>query len=332
MYYNIIGGSGFIGTCLCRRLNKSHGEKVRIIDINSSDQFSEKVKIADVRSVKQLREVLTEGAAIINLAAVHRDDVTPRSLYDKVNVEGARNICEVARGKSINKIIFTSSVAVYGFAPVGTDESGTIAPFNDYGRTKHEAEQIFKAWQAEDPAARTLVIIRPTVVFGEGNRGNVYNLLNQISSGLFVMIGSGENRKSMAYVENVAAFIEHTLSLPSGLHIFNYVDKPDYSMNELVVKVNRALHKPQKTELRIPYLLGHLCGKLFDLASIVTGKSFVVSSIRIKKFCSDSVYNCSNDTGNFIPPYSLENALYRTIRHEFSDKLQVEKTSRTGPN
>ena len=43
--------------------------------------------------------------------------------------------------------------------------------FNDYGRTKYLAEQVYKAWQAEDPESRTLVIVRPTVIFGEGNRG-----------------------------------------------------------------------------------------------------------------------------------------------------------------
>ena len=99
------------------------------------------------------------------------------SLYDEVNVEGARNICAIAREKGIKTIVFTSTVAVYGFAPIGTNECGEIAPFNDYGRTKYEAEQVFKAWQAENPEKRTLIIIRPTVVFGEQNRGNVYNLL-----------------------------------------------------------------------------------------------------------------------------------------------------------
>ena len=74
---------------------------------------------------------------------------------------------------------------------------------------------------------KTLVIIRPTVVFGEGNRGNVFNLMNQIAKNRFMMVGSGTNRKSMAYVENVAAFLEYSLSFQSGLHVHNYVDKPD---------------------------------------------------------------------------------------------------------
>jgi nucleoside-diphosphate-sugar epimerase len=104
----------------------------------------------------------------------------------------------VAEEKGIKTIVFTSSVAIYGFAPLGTDESGEINYFNDYGRTKYEAELVYKAWYEKDPENRKLVIVRPTVVFDEQNRGNVYNLLRQIASGKFMMIGNGENRKSMA--------------------------------------------------------------------------------------------------------------------------------------
>ena len=202
---NVIGGSGFIGTRLMRRLRNTDFLDSKIIDKAPSRAFPDLVTLSDVRSVEQLRESISDGSVIVNLAAEHRDNVHPSSLYDEVNVGGAKNICTVAREKGVQSIIFTSSVAVYGFAPIGTDESGKIAPFNDYGRTKYEAEQVFMAWQAEEPEKRTLVIIRPTVVFGEQNRGNVYNLLRQIVAGKFVMVGHGENRKSMAYVENVAA-------------------------------------------------------------------------------------------------------------------------------
>jgi GlcNAc-P-P-Und epimerase len=213
---NVIGGSGFIGTRLVRRLRSKEQLAVQITDKAPSKAHPDVVTLGDIRSVEQLRTSIANESVIVNLAAEHRDDVRPLSLYDEVNVGGASNICTVAREKSVQTIIFTSTVAVYGFAPIGTDESGKIAPFNDYGRTKYEAEQVFKAWQAEAPTERTLVIIRPTVVFGEQNRGNVYNLLRQIASGKFVMVGNGENRKSMAYVENVAAFIEYAMSFKPG--------------------------------------------------------------------------------------------------------------------
>jgi len=217
MKINVIGGSGFIGTRLCQRFVRFE-KPFQILDKAPSLVFSDQAVLADVRSLDALRAHIAEGAALINLAAEHRDDVRPLSLYDEVNVGGARNLCTVAREKHVNTIVFTSTVAVYGFAPLGTDELGAIAPFNDYGRTKFEAEQVFRAWQTEAPNERTLVVLRPTVVFGEQNRGNVYNLLRQMASGRFVMVGHGENRKSMAYVENIAAFIEYSLGFAPGVH------------------------------------------------------------------------------------------------------------------
>jgi nucleoside-diphosphate-sugar epimerase len=230
----------------------------------------------------------------------------------------------VAREKEVQIIIFTSSVAVYGFAPIDTDESGKIAPFNDYGRTKYEAEQVFKAWQAEAPNERTLVIIRPTVVFGEQNRGNVYNLLKQIALGKFVMVGHGENRKSMAYVENVVAFIEYSMSFKPGVHIYNYIDKPDFTMNSLVANVNRILGRSEKIGFRLPFALGFLIGKGFDLVAAMTRKRFAISSIRVKKFCANSVYYTAIDKTGFVRPVPLEQALSQTVRHEFVENHDDE--------
>ena len=92
-------------------------------DINSFDDF----------------EKLKDYNIWINLAAVHRDD-EPLHLYDLVNVEGAKNLLKQQTSYGIKKIIFTSSVAIYGFAPEGTDESYYPNYFNDYGRTKYLAE------------------------------------------------------------------------------------------------------------------------------------------------------------------------------------------------
>lgn len=321
---NVIGGSGFIGTRLVRRLRGKEKLTVTITDKAPSKAHPEVVTLGDVRSVEQLRSSISNGSVIVNLAAEHRDDVRPLSLYDEVNVGGARNICTVAREKGVQTIIFTSTVAVYGFTPIGTDESGEIAPFNDYGRTKYEAEHVFKAWQAEAPSERTLVIIRPTVVFGEQNRGNVYNLLRQIASGKFVMVGHGENRKSMAYVENVAAFIEYAIDFKPGVHIYNFIDKPDFTMNSLVANVNRILGRSEKICFRLPFAVGYMIGKGFDLVAALFGKRFAISSIRVKKFCANSVYNTAIDQTGFIPPVPLEQALAQTVRYEFVESHEQE--------
>jgi len=313
----VIGGSGFIGTRLGRLLTQAEDD-FSIVDKTVSGTYPAQTFLADVREVEALREVMQEGATVINLAAEHRDDVRPLSLYDDVNVGGARNVCIAAREKNVHTIIFTSSVAVYGFAPLNTDETGQIAPFNDYGRTKYEAEQVYKEWQSEAPTERTLVIVRPTVVFGEQNRGNVYNLLRQIASGKFVMVGDGLNRKSMAYVENVAAFLQFaTTGFKPGVHIYNYIDKPDCSMNALVGTVNRLMRKPEQIGLRLPFTVGYAIGKCFDALAAITGKKFAISSIRIKKFCSNSVFETSIGKVGFVPPVPLSEALERTVRHEF---------------
>lgn len=321
---NIIGGSGFIGTRLIDRLIRQKYSCIKILDIAPSAKYKELFHYVDVRCATNLREGMLNGP-IINLAAEHRDDVRPVTLYDEVNVLGSRNICDFARSRGINKIIFTSSVAVYGFAPLGTGESGDIAPFNDYGRTKWEAEQIYKQWQAEAPQERMLVIVRPTVVFGERNRGNVFNLLRQIASGKFVMVGDGLNRKSMAYVENIAAFLEYSLDLKPGVHIYNYIDKPDFTMNALVAHVNKLLGRSSGIKFRLPFSLGLLIGSSFDLVAKITGKKFPISRIRVKKFCANSVYESAIESTGFIPPVPLMDAIEKTVRFEFIEDHKNEQ-------
>jgi nucleoside-diphosphate-sugar epimerase len=320
---NIIGGSGFIGTRLSVLLTRDEVE-VKIVDKVISSTFPNHTVLADVRSVEALESAISENSILINLAAEHRDDVKPLSLYDEVNVQGARNLCVVARQKGINKIIFTSTVAVYGFAPLGTDETGGIAPFNDYGRSKYAAELIFKEWQQEDPSNRSLVIVRPTVVFGEQNRGNVYNLLRQIASGRFVMIGKGENLKSMAYVENVAAFLKFAITFQPGVHVYNYIDKPDFTMNKLVGTVHRILGRPEDVGLRLPYAVGLMIGMGFDLIAAITGKRLAISSIRVKKFCANTMFNTKVAQTGYVAPVPLDEALERTVRHEFIESHENE--------
>jgi nucleoside-diphosphate-sugar epimerase len=321
----IFGGSGFVGTRLINRINQEEVDNLKIVDIACSKDYSQFYSFGDIRNLDSFSHLVPEGAILINLAAEHRDDVYPKSLYDQVNVHGAHNLCKIATEKKIKKIIFTSSVAVYGFALLGTDESGEIHPFNDYGRTKWEAEQVYKKWQLEDPENRTLVIVRPTVIFGERNRGNVFNLLKQIASGKFVMIGNGFNRKSMAYVENVAAFLEYSLNFKPGIHLYNYIDKPDFTMNQLVTHVNMLLNRSEEIKIRLPYWLGFAIGKLYDVVAFLTKKKFAISSIRVKKFCANSVYESAIDKTGFLPPVPLMEAIEKTVRYEFIEDHNSEQ-------
>ena len=314
----VIGGSGFIGTRLCARL-AAHGQGFENLDKAQSASFPDHTVIADVRDPESLERMAPDCRSIVNLAAEHRDDVRPIALYEEVNVGGARNVCALARARGIGRIVFTSSVAVYGFAPIGTDETGRIAPFNHYGRTKYAAEEVYRAWQAEDPEVRSLTILRPTVVFGERNRGNVYNLMRQMASGRFVMVGPGTNRKSMAYVENVAAFLEHALTLGPGVHLCNYIDKPDFDMNTLVTMVNAELGRAGGVGPRLPVWLAYAGGTALDLIARATNRTFPISAVRVKKFAANSVYGTRTDLFGFVPPVSLLDGLTRTVAFEFKD-------------
>lgn len=311
----LIGANGFVGSRLCKRLDIAR-KNFTIFDLKTTNFFVGETITGDVCNLSDYKN-LPKSDALINLAAVHRDDVRPLSLYDDINVGGAEVLCSYARQKGINKIIFTSSVAIYGFAPPNTGEDGAPNYFNDYGRTKYLAEQVYKKWQAEDPDNRSLVIVRPTVIFGEGNRGNVYNLLSQIARKRFLMFGDGKNRKSMAYVENVAAFLEYSLDFPPGLHIHNYVDKPDLDMNTLILRARNILFGKNNVGLRFPKFIGISVGYLADGIAKITGKTLPVSSIRVKKFLGTTQFGSSVSETGFIPPVLLEDAIERTLRYEF---------------
>lgn len=320
----VIGGAGFVGTRLCELL-RDDGIEFLIVDKRASESFPDRSLLADVRDQAALERVLPADAVWINLAAEHRDDVSPKSLYDDVNVEGARNICRAAASKGVGRIVFTSSVACYGNAPPGTGEDGKIVPFNDYGRTKFLAEEVFRDWQREDAAHRTLAIVRPTVIFGERNRGNVYNLLRQIALKRFLMVGHGRNVKSMAYVGNVAAFLRQLVTADSGNLLVNYVDGPALDMNTLVGVVRQELGRSPGVGPRLPVWLGLILGRMADVVAVATSRKLPVSAVRVRKFVSDSHFSADLASTGFVPPYSMEEALRRTIRHEFLGP------TRTGP-
>lgn len=310
----VIGGSGFVGTNLCRQLALKQ-QDFEIIDLKMSNQFPEKCKIADVRDADTLRETIT-GDVVVNLAAVHRDDVRDKSEYQRTNVYGAENVALICEEKGIDKIVFTSTVAVYGFAEPGTDESGEINPFNEYGRTKFEAEEKLRAWQKK--GEKSLIIVRPTVIFGEGNRGNVYNLLNQIASGKFLMVGKGENKKSMAYIGNVVAFLESCVKTKQKYGVYNYIDTPDLTMNELVSQVRQTLRGQKGVGFRLPYWFGILLGYVADGLAKISGRNLPVSSIRVKKFTASTEFRgAKRDLDNFTPPFDLADGINRTLSSEF---------------
>jgi nucleoside-diphosphate-sugar epimerase len=312
----LIGASGFVGT----RLIDVAKEEFNIVNLDKQQSyyFPEITTIGDIRSIQNINEVLQNKEIVVLLAAEHRDDVSPTRLYYEVNVQGTKNVLKAMDNNDVKHIIFTSSVAIYGLNKQCPSEEHKPDPFNHYGKSKWQAEELLREWYNKDQANRSLTIIRPTVIFGERNRGNVYNLLKQIASGKFLMVGKGTNYKSMAYVGNVAAFIKfHMHSNTTGYRVYNYIDKPDLSMNELVSQVERSLNK-KLSSVSLPYWLGMLGGFGFDILSLFTRRKFSVSAVRVKKFCATTQFDSSSALNcGFIPPFSLEEGLHNTLEYEF---------------
>ncbi len=312
----VTGGSGFIGNRLVDELLRE-GYQVTIFDKKVSSKYPDITVVGDVRDKDAVIKAAAGKNVIYHLAAEHADNVQPVSLYYDVNVQGAKNIVDAAKAADVNKIIFTSTTAVYPLNAHMPDESSGTAPFNKYGESKYAAEQVFTEWTFED-SKRSLVIVRPCVIFGETNRGNVYNLLRQLYKNRFIMIGHGRNKKSIGYVGNISAFLKFCLDFPAGSHLFNYADKPDLATGELVCIARETLGRNGNQKLRIPYSLALFTAHLLDITAHISSRKFPISAVRIKKFCADTSVSAEklSKTG-FKPPYSLKKALQGTIRAEF---------------
>ena len=309
----VIGGSGFVGSVLIKKLNNSN---IRNLDKNQSPFYKDITTIGDIQNKNQI--TIPKGTeSVVLLAAEHRDDVSPRSLYYDVNVKGTKNVLDVMDEAGVKNLIFTSSVAVYGLNKDNPDENHIQDPFNHYGKSKWKAELVIKDWYEKDPHNKSVNIIRPTVIFGERNRGNVYNLFEQISSGHFMLVGSGLNKKSMAYVGNIVSFIISRLEASDpGYHIYNYADKPDYSMIELVHIIQRKMDIKQSS-IKIPYFFGLLAGYGFDIIAFLIRRNLKISSVRVKKFCATTQFDATKAYNVFKPPYKLEHAINKTLEYEF---------------
>ena len=313
----MIGASGFVGTRLLDLMKESSNFELKNIDLLPSHFFPEMTIIGDVREQNQMDKELAGADCVVLLAAQHRDDVSPVSLYYDTNVGGMEVTLKAMEKNGIKRIIFFSSVAVYGLNKNNPNEEHPTDPFNHYGKSKWQAEQVLQEWHKRHPDWN-INIIRPCVIFGERNRGNVYNLLKQIANRKFLMVGSGNNKKSMAYVGNVVAFVKYVIeNVSTGYNVYNYIDKPDFSMNELVCHIEKVLNKSIPST-HFPYWLGMMGGYCFDLLAKITGKKLAISSVRVKKFCATTEFDSTKvRSSGFKAPYTLGEGLARTLEFEF---------------
>jgi nucleoside-diphosphate-sugar epimerase len=309
----ITGGSGFIGTHII-----SMNPQISFVNIDIRRPESEHGNcisiLADVRNEEQLRPVFEQNnfSCIFHLAAAHKDFGVEQDEYFSVNEGGTALVCRLATEFTIPKIIFYSSVAVYGERNEPTNDYSNPKPSNDYGASKLAAEQVINNWHKEDET-RTAIILRPALVFGEGNVANMFRLIDQINRGRYFNVGKGDNIKSTAYVKNLA---EATIYLyqqqQQGLHVYNYADEPHLRTAEIGLTIASALGKPKPKS--VPRSLLLLMAKPFDLFIKLSGRDFPISSMRVKKYGSQTYHKAQQVFAEgFKPRYSTQEGLTRMV-------------------
>ena len=227
MWVIITGGAGFIGKHTVKRLVslKHLDYEVVVVDnfYSSSregyDKYCSNVALveADISSWASLwsavSQVLRPGdvAGIVHLAAlVSIVEVMERPwLGIDVNVKGTLNVLELARRLDVERVVFASSVAVYGepqYLPV--DEEHPLEPVNLYGETKLIGERLL--WRYQRDYGLRPIALRYFNVYGPGMRGGpyagvVYRFITiLLEGGTPVIYGDGRQTRDFIYVDDVA--------------------------------------------------------------------------------------------------------------------------------
>ncbi len=310
----LTGGSGFIGTHL-RLFLETKGIDVVYFDKREPKIISKSKYIkGDIRDYNKLLESMAECSVVFHLAAEWDDFIEDSNLYYDVNVNGTQQVINAAKALSINKIINYSSVSVYGEFEGECEENSTpLKPVNHYGKSKLQAETLFDEWFEVDNTI-SIIHLRPSVVFGVNNYGNIYRLINQIASGKYFHISKGTSKKSITYVENL---VEATLflynNMKPGIEVYNYSDEPHHSSIQISNTIAKALGK--KEPLTLPYWIALVVAIPFDFLIWMTKKNFPISTMRVRKYCTQTLNNSKKiiDLG-FKPKYSSKEGLNITVK------------------
>lgn len=318
----VVGGSGFIGRSLIGCLNCA-GFVVRDVDIVPPQDVAGSVWVrADVADVEVLTDSMRGAEVVYNLAGARGTEEHSWETFRTSNIEGARNVCAAATRADVRHIVFVSTGAVYGRED-GPDESSACKPRSGYGRSKLAAEGVYRAWML-DHTERRLTVVRPSVVFGPGDRGSGYRFFCYAADPACTLVGTGMTRKSLAFVENLAAFLVHVLDAPAGYQLFNYCDRPDMTVREIVhsVRSTLGLDQVQSVSPVRAHVTAALCS--FRNAFVPSARPGILAvrrSLRERRFEARHAHE-----SGFVQPFDLSTAVAETARRELGWVSIVHRT------
>ncbi len=322
----IFGGTGFIGTHFARfLLSNGIARNIVLADIEQPNKAlwssstrkelsDERVRYVpvDVCSPIQHSDLPDRADLILNLAAVHREPGHEPHEYFETNLHGAENVCSWAAEIGCKTLLFTSSISPYGPTETVKNEYSTPVPVTAYGASKLAAEKIHLGWQ-QGGTDRRLVIVRPGVVFGPGEGGNVTRLVRSIIKGYFFYAGNENTRKAGGYVKELCHAIWWVLDWQKrheqNVSLFNFSMDPTATLEEYVNAVCLTA-KIRRAPFRIPYPL--LLGASYPIAQIARlfGISQPIEPLRIQKLVrSNNIEPGFLKNVGYPYQYSLEQAL-----------------------
>lgn len=294
MNYIIFGGSGFIGTHLIHLLKNEcvkPGDRIYDLDIVMPGEEGvvpgivekndgvEYIRL-DVRKPIEFDFTPTSDDVIFNLAAVHRTPGHPDHEYFETNIRGAENVTAFAEKHGIKKILFTSSIAPYGAAEELKEETTLPTPNTPYGISKLVAEKIHQMWQVKDEK-RELTIVRPGIVYGKGEHGNMTRLYKGMKGHYFMYTGRKDTIKACIYVKELVLFFKYRMidnAFP-GTDVFNCTFEPAYNIEQIC----ETMKKATGLKYRIPLIPGGLLMTAATILGPIGGKKVGIHPARVKK-------------------------------------------------
>jgi nucleoside-diphosphate-sugar epimerase len=284
----IFGGSGYIGrNMLSVFLKDNIFSKYIVCDINPLFGFENESKVEyrtiDVRKkiVLKLENIILESSWIFNFAAIHREPGHKYKEYFDTNIPGAQNINDFARKTDIRNLFFTSSIAPYGKSLKKRSEDSTLYPETAYGISKALAEKIHQIWLSED-INRRLIIVRPSVIFGPKDPGNVYRMIKALKKGTFVLPNGGKVIKAYGYVYGLVDSIIFTMNKSDNFIVYNYTENPLVPLNQMVDIVKKEFQYTKPT-LKLSVRVLAIIAFFLQLASKITGMKTEIHPTRVKK-------------------------------------------------
>jgi nucleoside-diphosphate-sugar epimerase len=323
----IFGGTGFIGTHTAQRVLQEPGiEQVVLVDINPprTEAYAASLQGAlasgKARFVQHdIRQPIPAGALpnadlIFNFAAIHREPGHQPREYYETNLLGATNVCNYADEVACPHIVFTSSISPYGPSEERKYEETLPVPETPYGGSKLVAEKMHTAWQMAAPG-RKLLIVRPGVVFGPGEGGNVTRLVRSLAKGYFAYMGNKDTRKAGGYVKelsNVFLFgIDFQNESGEGVTLLNFSVQPTPALSQYVDAI-RKVGGIRRAPLSISRKLLLGVSYPIDFVASIFGIKQPISPTRIRK-----LYRSTN-----IEPRRLQELGYSyqyTLEEAFQD-------------